>query len=246
VITTDSRDAVTIVRLERNTLVPALFEGLTKALTELANSTTLKPLVLTGSGTSFCLGADLNWLASCADPAQGVTELVNLHNRAVLTIVEMPVPVIAAINGRTAGGGLSLALAVDYALAADTATFTAAYFRLGLTPDGGTALLLRRAIGLARTRELLLTNQRLSAADALAWGMLNEVVEPERLLDRALAFAANLAHVPAETLRQTRRLLDGGVLRHQLERESEAIITAARGDFFKQALATFRASHPSR
>jgi 2-(1,2-epoxy-1,2-dihydrophenyl)acetyl-CoA isomerase len=245
VISTESRESVAIVRLTRRAMVPALLQGLTDTLTELANSPSPKAIVLTGSGASFCLGADLHWLASFAEPADGVTELVSLHHRAILSMLEMPVPVIAAINGSAAGGGLSFALVADYALAADSATFTAAYFRLGLTPDGGSSILLRRAIGPARTHELLLTNRRLSAADALAWGMINEVAASERLLDRAIAFAASLGAVPAETLLQTRRLLDGSVLRNQLQLESDAIRSAARGHFFKQALAAFRAAHPA-
>ena len=104
----------------------------------------------------------------------------------------MPVPVIAALNGPAAGGGLGLALATDYCLAAESASFTAAYFRLGLTPDGGASTFLERSIGLMRTRELLLTNRRLGAREAYDWGLVNAVVADEELLDQAVAFAENL------------------------------------------------------
>jgi 2-(1,2-epoxy-1,2-dihydrophenyl)acetyl-CoA isomerase len=246
VIATETDAGIPIVRLnrpaERNTLIPAMLYALIDGLHQASKAG--KPIVLTGSGASFCAGADLHWLASFDDPASGAAELVNIHHRAITTLVDLPVPVIAAVNGSTAGGGLGLALAADYILAAANATFTAAYFRLGLTPDGGATTFLQRAIGPARTRELLLTNRRLSAAEALAWGLINEVVASDQLLERALLFASSLAPVPPETLIQTRRLLDGGALQHQLQLEADAIRDAARSDFFKNAIARFRDSHP--
>jgi 2-(1,2-epoxy-1,2-dihydrophenyl)acetyl-CoA isomerase len=199
---------------------------------------------LSGNGTGFCVGADLNWLSSLHDPAIGVADLVAVHHLAINTIVDMPVPVIAAINGAVAGGGIGLALATDYCIAADHASFTAAYFRLGLTPDGGASTFLERAIGRARTSELLLTNRRLSAQEACAWGLVNEVVASENLLDRAVQFANDLWPVPSYALLQTRMLLDATNLRNQLQLESVAIRTAARGEFFRSALKAFIAAHP--
>jgi 2-(1,2-epoxy-1,2-dihydrophenyl)acetyl-CoA isomerase len=245
VIATESRDGIWLVRLnrpaERNAMVPALMQGLIEALDHLSR-TSDRPIVFTGQGSYFCVGADLNWLARLSDPAEGVSELVSLHHRAIASMFELPVPLIAAVNGPAAGGGLSLALAADACLAADSATFTTAYFRLGLTPDGGTTVLLPRRIGYARTRELLLTNRRLSASEAHALGLVDEVVPSGQLLERAAGFASGLAPVPPETLRQTRQLLDGGVLKQQLDQEAEAIRAAAKSEAFKRALAAFRFS----
>jgi 2-(1,2-epoxy-1,2-dihydrophenyl)acetyl-CoA isomerase len=156
----------------------------------------------------------------------------------------MPVPVIAAVNGATAGGGLGLAFAADYCIAAERASFTAAYFRLGLTPDGGASAFLERTIGPGRTRELLLTNRRLSAREAYDWGLINQVVADNDLLEHAVRFALNLEPVPPYALLQTRRLLDASYLRNQLQLESVAIRTAARGKFFKAALRRFAETHP--
>jgi 2-(1,2-epoxy-1,2-dihydrophenyl)acetyl-CoA isomerase len=245
-IATEQRDSITILRLarpqQRNAMIPTLLEALSNTLAEAAKSTS-RPIVLTGSGASFCVGADLNWLAALTNPADGVRELVQLHHQAILQMHELTVPLIAAVNGSAAGGGLSFALAADYALAAESASFTAAYFRLGLTPDGGSTLFLTQAIGAPRARELLLTNRRLNATEALAWGMLNEVLPDETLLDRAIAFANSLAGVPPESLVRTRRLLAPS-LASQLEQEAEAICTAARGDFFQHAITEFRNTHP--
>jgi 2-(1,2-epoxy-1,2-dihydrophenyl)acetyl-CoA isomerase len=157
----------------------------------------------------------------------------------------MRVPVIAALNGSVAGGGIGLALACDHTLAGESAAFSAAYFRLGLTPDGGASAFLERTIGPARTRELLLTNRRLTADEAHAWGMINAVVPDTELLAEAVRFASSLAPVPGYTLRQTRRLLDASYLRNQLQLESVAIRTAAKGEFFKEAIAAFREAHPN-
>jgi 2-(1,2-epoxy-1,2-dihydrophenyl)acetyl-CoA isomerase len=150
-----------------------------------------------------------------------------------------------AINGPVAGGGLGLALAADYRLAAERATFTAAYFRLGLTPDGGATALLPQMVGRARTLELLLTNRSLSAAEALEWRLVHEVVaDDDGLVARAVAFAEGLQPVPGYALRQTRSLLDSVNIRNQLQLESVAIRTAARGEFFRAALRAFVEAHP--
>src|SRR5690349_2670124 len=87
-----------------------------------------RAVVLTASGATFCPGADLKWLASFHDPSLGVAELVAVFHRAIAAVLDMPVPVVAAVNGAVAGGGLGLALAADCRIAAQSASFTAAYF----------------------------------------------------------------------------------------------------------------------
>src|SRR6202011_3399713 len=205
-ITTEFHDGVSVVRLVRpegrNALVPELAQSLVEHLK--AAGAVRQPVVLTATGGTFCPGADLKWLATCGDPALGVAELVAVHHLAIVTLLEMPVPVVAAINGSVAGGGLGLMLAADYRVAAERATFTAGYFRLALTPDGGSSAFLERMIGPARALELLLTNRRLGAQEALAWGMVNEVVEDDRVLARAVAFAAGLERVSSYALVETR------------------------------------------
>jgi 2-(1,2-epoxy-1,2-dihydrophenyl)acetyl-CoA isomerase len=246
VISTESRDGIAVICLNRpdkhNTLVPELLDSLVEHLQQAGG--TGRPVVLTATGSTFCAGADLKWLGTYRDPALGVADLVAVHHMAIATLLDMPVPVIAAINGSVAGGGLGLALAADYRIAAQRATFTAAYFRLGLTPDGGSSAFLERTIGAARTLELLLTNRRLGASEAQAWGLVSEVVEDERLLDRAIAFAEGLPAVPSYTLRLSRRLLDTINMRDQLQLEAVAIRTAARGPAFRAALNAFLDAHP--
>lgn len=225
---------------QRNAMVPALMDALSTRLRAAAEAPA--GVVLTGAAPAFCVGADLKWLAACPDPAEGVAQLVAAHHAAIRAMRELPGPLVAAVNGATAGGGLSLALAADYRVASTEATITAAYFRLGLPPDGGTSTFLVRAIGAARTMELLARNHTLSAAQALAWGLVNEVVQPELLLERARVVAAEMAEVPAETLLATRRLLDAASaqpLEIQLQREAVAMRAAARRPAFRAALARF-------
>ncbi len=245
-ITTDTRDGIPLVIIDRperrNTLVPELAEALVSSLRTATEAR--RPVVLTATGTAFCLGADLKWLGACSDVAQAIAELVAMHHLAITTLLEMPVPVIVAINGPVAGGGLGLALAADYRIAAQRATFTTAYFRLGLTPDGGSSALLPGLIGRARTLELLLTNRSLRATEALEWGLVNEVADDDFLLDRAVAFASSLEAVQGWTLLQTRGLLDTANIRNQLQLESVAIRTAARGEVFRNALNAFLVAHP--
>jgi 2-(1,2-epoxy-1,2-dihydrophenyl)acetyl-CoA isomerase len=245
VISSEARDGSTVVRLDRpdghNALVPALLESLVEHLQQAG--ATGRPVVLTATGATFCPGADLNWLGTRPDPALGVADLVAVHHLAISTLLDMPVPVIAAINGSVAGGGLGLALAADYRIAGKRATFTAAYFRLGLTPDGGSSAFLERTIGAPRALELLLTNRRLAAGEALTWGLVSEVVDDDQLLERAIAFAGGLGPVPSYALRQSRRLLDTINMRDQLQLEAVAIRTAARGEVFRAALKNFLERH---
>lgn len=240
-ISTELRGEVGIMRLNRperrNALVPEQMDALANQLTRLA--TGCRALVLTGTGSTFCPGADLKWLATLHDPSLGVAELVAVYHRAISMLLDTPVPVVAAVNGAVAGGGLGLALASDFRVAAESATFTAAYFRLGLTPDGGATAFLTRMIGPARTLELLLTNRRVEAPEALSLGLVNEVVADADLLDRAVEAASSFLRVPGYTLLETRRLLDLTGIRNQLQLESVAIRTAARGAHFREALRDF-------
>ena len=237
-------EVLTLNRPERrNAMVPELMDALAERLRQLS-ADAWRPIVLTGAGTAFCVGADLKWLGTCGDPAEGVAQLVARHHAAVLALRAAPVPVVAAINGPAAGGGVSLALASDYRLAASRATFTMAYAALGLPPDGGNSAFLARAIGQARTMELLLTNRRLSAREALDWGLVSEVVPDEQLLDRACELAGGLPRMPASTLLATRHLLDAAGaedLATHLQRESLAMRRAAREPHFRAALRAFLA-----
>ena len=137
--------------------------------------------MITGAGRGFCVGQDLQEFGSGAgDVAQNLRD--NYH-RNVLAIRALEKPVIAAVNGAAAGAGMSLALACDARIAADSASFVPAFIKIGLVPDSGGTWLVRRLLGAARAFEWLTTGRRVDAEEARGWGLVNEVVPADELLD---------------------------------------------------------------
>ena len=238
----ERRDGVELVWLDRpaqhNALVPALLEALTDRLRGLSAAPPTA-LVLTGAGRDFCVGADVRWLDGWREAAEAVAVLVAAHHAAVAALRSAPVPVVAAVNGAAAGGGLSLALAADVRVAATGASFTAAWARLGLPPDGGASAFLVRSIGAGRAHELLLGKRSLGAEEARTWGLVNRVAPDADLVSSACQFARELDGVPAETLLTTRRLLDAAgalPLETVLQREGLAMRAAGRRPAFRARL----------
>jgi 2-(1,2-epoxy-1,2-dihydrophenyl)acetyl-CoA isomerase len=238
----ERRASIECIWLERpaqhNALVPELLEALREHLASLQSSPPAA-VVLTGAGSDFCVGADVRWMDTWRQPAEGVALLVAAHHAAVAAMRATPAPIVAAVNGAAAGGGLSLALAADVRVAGRGATFTAAWTRLGLPPDGGASAFLVRGIGANRALELLLGNRSLSAEQALDWGLVNRLAPDAELIDDACTFAASLAGVPSDTLLTTRRLLDAAgalPLETVLQREALAMRSAARRPAFRARL----------
>ena len=146
----------------------------------------VRAVVLTGAGKMFCAGGDLG---SFAKAGRGARKLImamagDLH-MGLSRLARTSAPVVGAINGTAAGAGLSLVMACDLAIAAESAVFTMAYTRAGLTPDGSSTYYMPRKIGDRRARELMLTNRVLSSAEALDWGVVNEVVPDDEVRSRA-------------------------------------------------------------
>jgi 2-(1,2-epoxy-1,2-dihydrophenyl)acetyl-CoA isomerase len=170
--------------------------------------------------------------------------------------VRMDAPVIAAVNGTAAGAGVGLVAMADLALCGRSSRFNLAYTSVGLTPDGGTSYLLPRIIGVKRAMELLLLNRTLPAAEALAWGLVNEVVADEQLLTRALEVATQLAQGPASAFGATKRLVAHslGAFETQMVLESESIAAhAVSADaregieaFLKKRAPQFTGKRPAR
>src|SRR5919197_284590 len=166
----------------------------------------VRAVVLTGAGRGFCVGQDLNEFKEAAKDIAG--RLRRNYHPTVLAVRQLEKPVVAAVNGPAAGAGLSLACACDLRIAADDATFVPAFINIGLVPDSGSTYFVRRLLGTARAFEWLGTGRRLTAAQAHAWGLVSEVVEADRLAQRAAELAAELAALPTRGLAMTRRLLE--------------------------------------
>ena len=169
-----------------------------------------RAVVLTGIGRGFCSGANLSGGGPAARQAQGGasagSSLETHYNPFVTLLRDFPLPIVTAVNGAAAGVGCSLALMGDMILAGESAYFLQAFRRIGLVPDGGSTYLLPRMIGRARAMEMALLGERLSAAKALEWGLINRVVADGDLLTEARSMAEELARGPA-SLGQIRKLM---------------------------------------
>ncbi|HEY1929596.1 MAG TPA: enoyl-CoA hydratase [Caulobacteraceae bacterium] len=209
----DRTKATAVVTLDRpeamNALSRALRSSLHDAVVELSADDSVKVLVLTGAGRAFTAGLDLKELGS--DPAGlGAANARSASENPVQAILDCPKPVIGAINGVAITGGFELALACDVLIASTSARFADTHARVGILPGWGLSQRLSRIIGIYRAKELSLTGNFLDAQTALAWGLVNRVVEPEALIPAALDLAADMASIPADTLMAYKRLIDEG------------------------------------
>jgi 2-(1,2-epoxy-1,2-dihydrophenyl)acetyl-CoA isomerase len=186
----------------------------------------VRAVQITGAGRAFSSGADLRGgTDQTPDGRPDVYKVLTERYHPIITgIRQMPKPVIAVVNGAAAGIGLSLALACDLVLAAESAYFLLAFVNIGLVPDGGSSLLVPSRIGFARAAELAMLGQRLPAAEAKQWGLINQVWPDAELSERADELTARMALGPTQsyagTKRQLNRWLYGGI-DEQLEFEAQ-------------------------
>jgi 2-(1,2-epoxy-1,2-dihydrophenyl)acetyl-CoA isomerase len=240
--------AVLTITLNRPDVLNALnagaHAGLAAAL-EQARDPEIRAVVLTGAGRGFCVGQDLQeFQAGAGDVAQHVRERFNPH---VIAIRGLEKPVIAAVNGPAAGAGLSLALACDIRIASVAAGFVPAFINIGLVPDTGGTWFARRLLGEARAFEWLTTGRRLTAAEALQWGLVSEVVPADELEARGAEVAELYAAMPTRAVWQTKRLLDAAetaTLEDQLETEAWTQGELARTPDFTEGVAAFVEKRP--
>jgi len=203
----------------------------------------VRAVILTGAGRMFCAGGDLKLFASQGEglPAH-LKELAGSLHLAISRFVRMDAPVIAAVNGTAGGGGMSFVLAADLVLAAESAKFTMAYTRAGLSPDGGSTFFLPRIIGVRRALELALTNRVLSAREAHDWRLVTKVVPDAALQAEAQALAEQLASGATRAFGAAKRLLHHSFsesLETQMELEAQAIAEQARGADAREGIAAF-------
>jgi enoyl-CoA hydratase/carnithine racemase len=200
---------LTLNRAERhNSLVPEFLEELLAVVGRVGGDLDVQAVILQANGRSFSTGGDLGaFHAHLADLAAYAGEIVGLLNQVILALVELPVPVVAAVHGIVTGGSLGLVLGCDVVLVAPEASFTPYYSVVGFSPDGGWTALLPAIIGPKRTAEVLLCNRTISAKQAVDWGLANCVIPAERIRDEALCVAREIATQRPGSLRHTKRLL---------------------------------------
>lgn len=232
--------SVTIDRPESlNSLTVPVLAGLADLLEVVATDSGVKVLRLSGAGRAFCAGASMN-----VDDWHGVGSAIDIArqgNRVVRAITAMPQPVVAVVQGAAAGSGVSLALACDLVLASENAYFTLAVTKVGLMPDAGASASLAAAVGRSRALRMALLNERLSAAQALAWGLICAVHPAEQLEWETNKVIHALLAGPTAAFAETKAAINAASLRElepALERELQGqAVLVQSGDFVEGASA---------
>jgi 2-(1,2-epoxy-1,2-dihydrophenyl)acetyl-CoA isomerase len=226
----ERRGTIAVITLNRpdnaNVLDMQMGRDLLAAVEACQQDAALRAVVLTGAGKHFCFGGDLRgMLAQGGAPDAYLRELTTHLHRAIVGLVRLEAPVIAAVNGTAAGAGVGLVAMADLAVCAQGTRFSLAYTGVALTPDGSTSFFLPQILGNKRALELMLTNRLLTAAEALDWGFVNQVVPDGEVLASALQLAERLASGPRQANASVKRLvaLAGGALEAHLAVESETI-----------------------
>ena len=218
---------------------PAMAKELNDAALRVDGDTAVRAVVLTGIGKAFCAGGDLGEFVAAGDQARSlILQMTGDLHLALSRLARNRAPVIAAVNGTAAGAGFSLAMAADLAVADERAVFTMAYTNAGLSPDGSSTYYMPRKIGDRRARELMLTNRVLTAAEALDWGVVNQVVEAGQAETAARTLASKLAQGPTQAFAQVKQLLETSFtesLETQMELEPEALRLRLRQRMVKRA-----------
>ena len=212
----------------------------------------VRAMLITGEGRAFCSGANLSAAGERREPADGGrvdmgAGLEAVYNPLVTALREMPIPLVTAVRGAAAGVGCSLALTGDIIVASESAYFLQAFRRIGLVPDGGSTWMLPRLIGRPRAMEMALFGEKVPAAQALAWGMINRLTSEDDLIPTAMEFARKLATGPF-SLGLTRRLINQAETTgwtEQISAEARAQTQAGYSSDAAEGVAAFLQKRPA-
>jgi 2-(1,2-epoxy-1,2-dihydrophenyl)acetyl-CoA isomerase len=248
-VLTSREGAVLTITLNRpevfNAFNADLHAALNDALTVEAVDHAVRAVVVTGAGKGFCAGQDLReFQESPGDIRARLEETYHPNIRALRALEK---PVLAAVNGPAAGAGLSLACACDVRIASDAAAFVPGFVGIGLVPDSGGTWFLHRLLGFARAFEWMSSNRRLSPEEALAWGLVSEVVPADRFAERVAELAAWWAELPTRAVGWTKRLFEhahAAPLEAQLELEAELQQQAVGTADFAEGVTAFLEKRP--
>ncbi len=242
-------DSIGVITLNRpkafNTFNGLLVYELYDAIRICAGIREIRAVVITGAGKSFCAGGDVKEFGDNIDIIGAHLEkLTGAIHSAILLLQEMPKPVIMAVNGMAAGGGMSLALAGDLVYAHENAKFTMAYTKIGATPDGSSSYMLPRLVGLRRAFELVFENPVLSAEQAKQWGLITDVIagSETHFREEIMRRASVLASGPTEAYARAKQLLYRSyseTLEFQMWEETREIVACSGTNDFKEGLAAF-------
>jgi enoyl-CoA hydratase/carnithine racemase len=248
-------NGVATITLNRPEKRNALSNELTPALRQMLLTVEAEPavrcVVITGAGRAFCSGGDVSGMGGgAAAPAEvpkpmledAVRKLQIGQETLTLRLFELAKPTLAALPGAAAGAGMSIALACDIRIAAQSAFVTSAFANIGLSGDYGGSWLLTQLVGVARAKELYYTSRRVGAEEGLALGIFNEVVPDDQLMARAQALAESIAAGPPIALRYMKENLNravGADLRSALALEADRMVRCTRTDDHREAVQAF-------
>jgi len=243
----DLRDGVAHLTLNRpdaaNAISLELSQELYDAMLRCDEDRAVRAVLIAGSGKMFCAGGDLKAFATRKDDLGAHLKLLThfIHG-AVSLMAHMDAPVIAAVNGTVAGGGLGLVFGADLVIAAESARFTMAYTRAGLSPDASTSFFLPRLVGLRRALDLTLTNRVLSAREAMEWGIVNRVVPDAELATASDGLVREIADGATAAFGVSKRLLResfSDTLETHLQAEARAIAERSRSAEAREGISAF-------
>jgi 2-(1,2-epoxy-1,2-dihydrophenyl)acetyl-CoA isomerase len=216
---------------------------LKSALVDLAKDPSVRVLVLTGTGRGFCAGGDVqSFYDNRDDPKDVMAAVIDGLHGAVQVLLDLPFPTVAAINGVVAGAGMGVAMATDLAIATDDAIFTMAYTGIGVSPDGSSTYFLPRLVGTRIAMDMILTNRRVSASEAVDLGLINSSVPSEDFDAAVSSIAEKLARGPTLALVRSRHLLRSSLGNDpvaQMAAEGQGIMAAGATKDFHEGVSAF-------
>lgn len=240
---------VTMNRPERANVLnaqssPALCDAVLQLSADVAAGE-VRAVLVKARGAQFCAGGDIaEMVAAGAGLGAMLDRFIPPLNDAIMKLSQLPVPVVSAVNGAVGGGGIGLALCADIVLAAESMKLRGGYTAIGLTPDVGASWFLTRRAGAARAKQIFMSNQPVTATQALAWGIVEEVLPDDTLAERALALAEQLAHGATGALGRVKLLVDGAgdrALAEQMALERQCMVVSGQGPEAAEGVAAFLA-----
>lgn len=245
------RDRVAVITLNRPQARNSLSDNLTPALRTMIKERGEDPnvgaIIITGAGTAFCAGGDVKGMGANSKKQtwsfdEKVEDLQDRQRRLTGALMSVRKPTIAALPGAAAGAGLSLALACDIRIAAESAFVSTGYMRVGLSGDYGIAWMLTRLVGTSRARELMFLSEKIDAKRCETIGLVNRVVPDDKLQEEAFAMAKKMAEGPSIALRYMKNNLDEALafdFNTALDHEAERLVRAAATADHKEAVQAF-------
>jgi enoyl-CoA hydratase/carnithine racemase len=235
----------------RNALTPDIARALAQEVEQIEEAGQARVILLSGAGGHFCAGLDLRWLDSLGE-TPGTSDLqhgLGDFQSAVIALVRCPIPIVAVVQGTAAGFGFDLALACDMRLAGTSASFTSAFARMGLVPDGGSTFTLPRLVGVGRAMRVLMTGQVVDAASALSFGLVEEVIpdgELEAGVARMVEALVSASDASIRAIKRLSRAQEVGALEQALSSEGAVQLQALQSPEFRSRLEAFTARATAR